>query len=123
MPEQELFGEPSYASSKAQVENGVPMIPKGSRILVRQNKFLQRSVIYIPDTAQARPTTGRVVAIGPSVDPDFVKLGELVVFSLYAGVPITIINAEGEPTAYLSLTPDEIAGELIIDPEKMVVSK
>jgi chaperonin GroES len=53
--------------------------------------------IIIPDTAQERPTEGRVVAAGPGArgkdgkthDMD-VKVGDRVVFSAYAGTETTI---------------------------------
>ena len=104
---------------KAIVSNGVPIIPKGSRILVVRNVFKQRSVIYIPDTAQQKPTTGLVVAIGPDVPEGFVRLGEQVLFSMYAGVPYSIVGSDGEVSEYLTLSPDEIAGELMVDLNKL----
>lgn len=119
------FREPTFEASqkKAIYNDDIPMIPKRDRILIIQNNFVQRSVIYIPDTAQAKPTTGIVVAIGPDVEDGFVRLGEVVVFSLYGGVEINIVNADGEVITYRSLTPDEVAGELIVDPTKLKVDK
>ena len=118
----EEFHEPPYESFRrvARCKDGVPMIPKKARVLVIQNKFVQRSVIYVPDTAQAKPTTGVVVAIGPDVEDGFVELDESIVFSLYAGVEINIVNDNGEVVTYLSLTTDEIAGQLVADPESLV---
>lgn len=116
------FHEPGFevvGRKKAAVDGDVPMIPKKGRILVLQNDFVQRGRIIIPDNAQAKPTTGKVVAIGPEVEDDFVRLGEVVVFSQYGGVPIAIVTGEGEVTVFLSLSADEIAGELIIDPERL----
>ena len=112
----ETFDEPTYEikPQQATVSSGVPIIPKGSRILVIRNVFKQRSVIYIPDTAQQKPTTGRVVAFGPDVPDGFVRLDEQVLFSMYAGVPYAIVDAEGEVHEYLTLSPDEIAGELVV---------
>jgi chaperonin GroES len=53
--------------------------------------------IIIPDTAQERPTEGRVVAAGPGargkggkVHKMDVKVGDRVVFSAYAGTETTI---------------------------------
>lgn len=116
-----MFTEPIYIAPPRvpRMKDGVPMAPKGERILVLQSKFVQRSVIYIPDKAQAPPTTGRVVAIGPDVEFDFVELDELVVFSLYAGVPINIIDGENKVITYLCLTPAEIAGKLLVDESKL----
>lgn len=115
------FQDPVFQidKKKAQVDGDVPMIPKKGRILVLQNDFVQRGRIIIPDNAQAKPTTGRVVAIGPEVEDDFVQLGETVVFSQYGGVPIAVITGENEVTVFLSLSADEIAGELIINPERL----
>ena len=120
-PPAELFQEPVYQTElpKARVKPDVPMIPKGSRILVIQNAFVQRSRIYIPDTSQVKPTTGRVVAIGPDVPEGFVLLDEVVIFSLYAGIPLNIVGTDGSVATYLSLTPDEVAGELLVDPKSL----
>lgn len=113
----ELYEEPTFEvqPKKAAIRPGVPIIPKGARILVIRNTFRQKSVIYIPDTAQQRPTTGVVVAIGPDVPDGFVRLGEQILFSMYAGVEYAIVDAEGKVSTYMTLSPDEIAGELMVD--------
>lgn len=117
----EEFHEPTQQFDRKQAlcKPDVPLIPKRDRILVIQHEFVQRKRIYIPDTAQAKPTTGTVVAIGPDVEEGFVRLDEAIVFSLYAGVPISVVNAEGEVVTYLSLREDEIAGELMVDPASL----
>ncbi|MBT3549546.1 MAG: co-chaperone GroES [Rhodospirillaceae bacterium] len=57
--------------------------------------------IIIPDTAQERPTEGRVVAAGPGARSKGgktqkmdVKVGDRVVFSAYAGTETTIDGDE-----------------------------
>lgn len=116
-----LFREPAFEVGvrKAALMGDVPMIPKKGRIIVKQNEFVQRGRVYIPDRAQVKPTTGMVVAIGPDVEDGFVRLGEMVVFSQYGGIPLNIVDGEGNETPFLSLTVDEIAGELIVDPSRL----
>lgn len=118
--EAEAFREPKFEAQKkkAIVKTGVPIIPKKDRIVIIQNEFKQRSVIYIPDKAQQLPTTGVVVAIGPDVEEDFVEIDEPIVFAQYGGVPLNIVDDKGKETKYLSLRPDEIAGTLVIIEEE-----
>jgi co-chaperonin GroES (HSP10) len=118
--EEPEFEEPKFSMKReARCLDGVPVKPKGARVLVVQNKFRQKGRIIVPDTAQQMPTTGRVVAIGPDVPEDFVSLDEQVVFSRYAGVPYTIVDTEGNTSQFVSLSMDEIAGELMIQVDKL----
>lgn len=119
--EREEFHEPTFEAGKKQATyiGDIPMIPKKGRIIVKQNNFVQRGRVIIPDKSQMKPTTGVVVAIGPDVEDGFVRLGEMVVFSQYGGIPLNIVDGEGNETPFLSLTSDEIAGELIVDPERV----
>ena len=118
----ETFEEPEFSMEHrrgARCLDGVPVKPKGARVLVIQNKFKQKGRIIVPDTAQQMPTTGKVVAIGPDVPDHFVELEEQVVFSRYAGVPYTIVDGEGNLSHFVSLSVDEIAGELLITVDKL----
>lgn len=119
-----VFKEPTFEAKRKKAifdpDNPPPIIPKKARIIITQNDFVQMGRIIIPDKAQQKPTTGVVVAIGPDVEEGLVRLGEMIVFSQYGGVPLNILDEKGDEHAFLSLTPDEIAGELVIDPTKVV---
>ena len=122
--ERETFREPIFEAKPKQAildpDYPSPIIPKKARIIIIQNDFVQHGRIIIPDKAQQKPTTGRVIAIGPDVEDGLVRIGEMIVFTMYGGVPLNVVDEKGDETAYLSLTPDEVAGELVIDPTKVV---
>lgn len=117
------FEEPTFEMGKKEAKclDGVPIKPKGSRILIIQNQFKQKGRIIIPDTSQQQPTTGRVVAIGPDVPDGFVELDEQVVFSKYSGIPYTIVDENGDQAHFVSMSMDEVAGELMIQVDKLIL--
>jgi len=117
----EAFEEPTFEMNKkqARMTEGVPIKPKGSRVLVVRNSFKQKGRIYIPDTAQQKPTTGKVVAIGPDVPEDAVRLEEQVVFGIYAGTEFNIVDTEGNIKSFVQLHIDEVAGELLVNVDKL----
>jgi chaperonin GroES len=89
--------------------------PLRDRIVVeRLEQSEQRSTggILIPDTAREKPQQGRVVAVGKGrvtdkgdVLPLDVKIGDVVLFSKYAGSDIKIEGKE-----YLIIREDEVLG-------------
>ena len=89
--------------------------PLRDRIVVeRLEQSEQRSTggILIPDTAREKPQQGRVVAVGKGrvtdkgdVLPLDVKIGDVVLFSQYAGSDIKIEGKE-----YLIIREDEVLG-------------
>jgi len=85
--------------------------PIGGHILILEDQFQYEGRILIPDKVQKPPTTGRIVAIGPLVDPERVELGRRVVYGLYAG---TVIQVKNMPK-YRSVIEDEL---LCYIPEK-----
>jgi co-chaperonin GroES (HSP10) len=116
----EIFEEPTFemGKKKGKALEGIPIMPKGERILVVRNAFKQKGRIIVPDTAQQAPTTGRVVAIGPDVPEGFVELNEQIVFSRYSGIPYGIVDNDGNVTEFVTLVPGEIAGTLMIEADK-----
>lgn len=76
--------------------------PLGARVLVRPSEAEEKSAggIVLPDTARKRPQEGEVRAVGSGQElkdgtraPLTVKVGEVVIYSRYAG---TEVRVEGE---------------------------
>ena len=72
--------------------------PLGDRIVIKavEQDSQTKSGLYVPDTAKEKPQEGNVLAVGPGrvtdegkrIDMD-VKVGDLVVYSKYAGTEFT----------------------------------
>ena len=88
--------------------------PLGNRVLVQRSKVkTSKGGIILPDTAQEKPKEGKVVACGPGkmndegqVEPMSVKIGDVVLFSAYAGTEVKSEEAIDEEL--LVLSEDEI---------------
>jgi len=82
--------------------------PLGSRVVVKPEEEAAQQIngIYIPDSAQEKPQTGEVVAIGTS-DDITVKVGDTVMMPKYGGMEVKI-----EGTVYQILRQDDILGVL-----------
>jgi len=54
------------------------------------------SGLYIPDTAQEKPQKGKVIAVGSGTKDEEmkVKVGDLVLYSKYAGTEVTVENVK-----------------------------
>ncbi len=91
--------------------------PLGSRLLVtmRENtEEVSKGGIFIPSSAQERPTIGTVVAVGPgerrpdgTTIPGDIHVGDQVVIGKYAGGAISI-----DGTSYTILRFEEVLGIL-----------
>ena len=78
--------------------------PLGNRIVVQpleEEAQVSAGGIYIPDTAKEKPQEGKVVAVGPGkiADdgkriPTEVSLGDVVVYSKYAGTEYKVGTIE-----------------------------
>ncbi|MDB5099243.1 MAG: groS [Cyanobacteria bacterium RYN_339] len=87
--------------------------PLGDRVVVKIVKEEKSSGgILLPDTAQEKPQTGEVIAVGPGKTLDNgtrqevdVKVGEKVLFAKYSG---TEVKLDGE--AYLLLAEKDLLG-------------
>jgi len=91
--------------------------PLGNRVLVKRAEArAAKGGILLPDSAQQKPKTGEVVAVGPGkmdeegkVQPMNVAVGDKVVFGSYAGSEVKTDEASVE---YLIMGEDEILGIL-----------
>ncbi len=79
------------------------LTPLNDRVLVKRLDSEEKTAsgLYIPDTAQEKPSKGQVVAVGPGKATDdgkviamTVKAGDSVLFSKYAGTEIQIDGVE-----------------------------
>lgn len=86
----------------------VKLQPLADRVIIKQiaKEEVTKGGIILPDTAKEKPQEGEVIAAGPgrvSEDGKLVKMdvkvGDLVIFSKYAGTEIKI---EGEELIILS---------------------
>ena len=97
--------------------------PAAGKIIVKEDGFKYTGRIVIPEKAERRPTTGKVVAIGEgvgkwedkikdsvlnnyseSVFVPYYKEGDHLAYGLYAG---TVLQIKGQPT-FRVLNMDEI---------------
>ena len=91
--------------------------PLGNRVLVKRSEAkLSKGGILLPETAQEKPKQGEVIAIGPgklddkgNPQPLTVQVGDVVLFSSYAGTEVKTTDEEGD---YLILSEDDILGVL-----------
>jgi len=89
--------------------------PLGDRILAERldmDEPKSAGGIIIPDTAQEKPTEGKVLAVGRGrrlengqIMPLNVKKGDRILFSKYGGTEITVDGRE-----YLILHEDDVIG-------------
>lgn len=86
--------------------------PTLDRVVVKPASMKEMSDggIYIPDAAQERPNSGRVVAIGPGrpeTGPLPIEVGQLVLYSQWNGVKVEI-----DRTEYVILRYEDVYGIL-----------
>lgn len=90
------------------------LIPQVNRVLIRPvEPEAVSSIIHTPDTAQNQPTEGEIVAIGPLADDVGpvtldLKVGDIVVFSKYAGVPYTLNRVD-----HIILSAEEVLAKVV----------
>ncbi len=98
----------------AKVELKVKIRPLGDRIVVEriEEEEVKKGGIIIPDTAKEKPQKGKVLAVGPGrktddgkVIPVDIKVGDIVIFSKYAGTEIEIDDQK-----LLIMREDEVLG-------------
>lgn len=91
--------------------------PLGNRVLVRRSKAkTSKGGILLPDSAQEKPKEGEVLAVGPGKQDEegnlkamFLKVGDRVLFSSYAG---TEVKTEDTETEYLIMSEEDVLGVL-----------
>lgn len=98
----------------ANIEQKIKIRPLGDRIVVEriEEEEVKRGGIIIPDTAKEKPQKGRVLAVGPGrktedgrIIPVDVNVGNIVIFSKYAGTEIEIGDQK-----LLIMREDEVLG-------------
>ena len=81
----------------------VKLVPLGDRIVVQREESQERTSggIFLPDSAKDKPTRGKIVSVGDgrvlengSRSTLQVKVGDLVLFTSYAGENIEVDGEE-----------------------------
>ena len=107
----QIYKEPKKHLTKMTVK----LLPSPGRIIVLEDSFHYGGKIIIPDTTQRRPTTGKVIAIGPGVEWEALAIGVRLVYGLYSG---TVINFKNNP-AFRILQEGEILAVVQGDKEEL----
>jgi len=90
--------------------------PNQDRVVVQKIEALAQTAggIFIPDQAQEKPQTGKVLAIGPGrrhddgqVHPVLLEVGQIVVFPKHAGAEVRLKGVD-----YLILSEREVLGTI-----------
>jgi len=90
----------------------VKLVPLGDRIVVQREVSQEKTSggIFLPDSAKDRPTRGKIISIGDGRVLDNgsrstlqVKIGDLVLFTSYAGENIEVDGEE-----YLMMSENEV---------------
>ena len=90
----------------------VKLVPLGDRIVVQREVSQEKTSggIFLPDSAKDRPTRGKIISIGDGRVLDNgsrstlqVKVGDLVLFTSYAGENIEVNGEE-----YLMMSENEV---------------
>jgi len=79
--------------------------PLGKRVLIERVEEAKTTAsgIYIPDSAQEKPSQGKVLAVSTEVEA--VAVNDIVVFGKYAGSELTL-----DGTTYLVIETDDLLG-------------
>ena len=79
-------------------EHNMKIKPLADRVLVKNEKAESKTAsgIIIPEAAQEKTQTAKVVAVGPGTEEDkiTVKVGERIMYDKYAGTQIKINNED-----------------------------
>ncbi|MFP4483735.1 MAG: co-chaperone GroES [Spirochaetaceae bacterium] len=70
--------------------------PLGDRVLLKTEKEEEKTKggLYIPETAQEKTQSGKVVAVGDDDEAIKVKVGQKVMYDKYAGTMVTIDDVD-----------------------------
>jgi chaperonin GroES len=70
--------------------------PLGDRVLLKTEKEEEKTKggLYIPETAQEKTQTGKVVAVGDDDETITVKVGQKVMYDKYAGTMVTVDDVD-----------------------------
>lgn len=69
-------------------------MPLGKKILVVHEEAAETTDggIVIPDSAKEKPQTAKVIGVGP--DAKDIHVGEIVIYSSFAGIPLQLADQE-----------------------------
>lgn len=85
------------------------------RLIILEDAFKEQSkLIVTPELAKRRPTTGRIVDVGPAC-PETFEIGKRVLFTQFSG---TGVNFKGKP-AYRVLSADEVVAFINTEDENL----
>lgn len=73
--------------------------PIGDRVLVMPIADERQSELEIPESAQAKPVKGKVIAVGSDINPEEISVGDTVLYRKMVGVEVEIDNV---PHLFLS---------------------
>jgi chaperonin GroES len=70
--------------------------PLGDRVLLKTEKEEEKTKggLYIPETAQEKTQTGKVVAVGDDDETITVKVGQKVMYDKYAGTMVKVDDVD-----------------------------
>lgn len=72
--------------------------PLSDRVLVLPNPAEEKTAggLFIPETAKEKPLAGKVIAVGPGTSEVTmeVKVGDVVLYSKYAGTEVNVDNED-----------------------------
>lgn len=70
--------------------------PLGDRVLLKTEKEEEKTKggLYIPETAQEKTQSGKVVAVGDDDEAITVKVGQKVMYDKYAGTMVSIDDVD-----------------------------
>lgn len=86
--------------------------PMPSRLIIKEDLFIYKGRVIIPDAAQRRPTTGTVIAVGAEITK--VAVGDKILYGNFSGTGINFANRP----AFRILTEDEILA-IVVGDEKL----
>jgi chaperonin GroES len=88
--------------------------PLGNRVVIKRHSVaMSKGGIFLPETAQEKPKSGEVIAVGPGrtneqghIIPMHLKVGDKVLFSSYSGSSVELEGSRDEEI--LVMTEDDI---------------
>ena len=84
--------------------------PLGDRLIVEatEEEEVTASGIVLPDTAKEKPQRGKVLAVGPGVEPN-----DEIIYSKYGGTDVKL-----EGTEYLILRESDVLAKVLLNGAK-----
>lgn len=84
--------------------------PLGNRVVIKRSSHsVSKGGILLPETAQEKPKTGEIIAVGPGktlengqLVPMQVKVGDKVLFSTYAGSSVNVQDQSDDEILVMS---------------------